>query len=219
MVLSQITKEEWAEIKKSKYKKDCCPCVLRLIGIPEDDASKMVEYFGTVADMTERDLLQYFSTKYTDFKFNINKFTFTDRESSIRLLGEIYNGLPHGYGGVCAFRRGPERNYTGHCVILYKDDVGEVFLLDAQAQAFYQGDTKIIKYFDDNNIIEINTIHSSHKVYGYTFLFWRGEKAKPMDTGEAKRKKTKRKKTKRKKSKHKKTKRKKTKRKKTKRIN
>ena len=162
--------------------------------------------------MVENDLLQYFREKYPDFIFGINTYNLTDREKSLQLLGELYQGLPHEHGGICAFRRGPEKNYTGHCIILYKNRNGENLLLDVQARELHSGDDDIIRYFDNNNIIQINTLSSNHKKYGYQLRFWLGEKGSLRRT--AKHKKTKRKKTKRKKTKRKKTKRKKTKRKK-----
>jgi hypothetical protein len=141
---------------------DCCPCAFRMLNIINDDDFKsMTKNFKKRGNWYGDDMENFFRKKYNDFEFSWVTADFRKSSSILdikKTLKELIIFIKPGYaiiGGVVNILG------QGHCVVLFKNKNGKVFILDAISKKKFDS---LTRYINMHRIIVLNFLFSYHKV-------------------------------------------------------
>lgn len=141
---------------------DCCPCAFRMLNIINDDDFKsMTKNFKKTGNWYGDDMENFFRKKYNDFEFSWVTADFRKASSILdikKTLKELIIFIKPGYaiiGGVVNILD------KGHCVVLFKDKNGKVFIFDATSKKKFDS---LTRYINIHRIVVLNFLFSYHKV-------------------------------------------------------
>lgn len=143
---------------------DCCPCAFRMLDIINDDEFKsMTKNFKKTGNWYKEDMENFFRKKYNDFEFSWLVADFRKASSLLdikKTLRELIIYIKPGYaimGGVVDILR------RGHCVVLFKNKNGKVFILDATIKKKFDS---LTRYINSHRVVVLNFLFSFHKQNG-----------------------------------------------------
>ena len=141
---------------------DCCPCAFRMLNIINDDDFKsMTKNFKGRGNWYKADMENFFRKKYDDFEFSWVAADFRKASSLLdikKTLKELIMFIKPGYaiigGTVNVLNR-------GHCIVLFKDKNGKIFILDATIKKKFDS---LTRYINLHRVVILNFLFSYHKV-------------------------------------------------------
>jgi hypothetical protein len=143
---------------------DCCPCAFRMLNIINDDGFKsMTKKFKKHGNWYKEDMENFFRKKYNDFEFSWLTADFRKASSLLdikKTLRELIIFIKPGYaimGGAVNILN------EGHCIVLFKDKNGKVFIFDA---TFKKKFDSLTRYINSHRIVILNFLFSFHKQNG-----------------------------------------------------
>lgn len=149
-----------------RVKRDCCPCVFKFLGMPEQTVNEMIEMIRNDKEklgITPEYIINGFNRVYPN---HVHTFYATDNISDLNhnqasgLIKNIWNSIPNGFAAIGGYRR---LDGGGHCVVFAKDKQGELLLFDVQVTMQYVGIENIINYFRENYISKLYMLNSIDK--------------------------------------------------------
>ena len=144
-----------------RIKKDCCPCVFKFLGMPEQTVNKLID--NNKDGLTPEYIINEFNRAYPD---HVHTFYVTDNVSDLNynqasgLIKNIWNSIPNGFAAIGGFK---QINGEGHCVVFAKDKQGEFVLFDVQLNMAHMGIKYINDYFKEKSISNLYMLNSIDK--------------------------------------------------------
>lgn len=143
---------------------DCCPCAFRMLNIINDDDFKsMTKKFKKRGNWYKDDMENFFREKYNDFEFSWITADFRKASSLLdvkKTLKELIMFIKPGYaiiGGTVNILN------QGHCVVLFKDKNGKIFIFDATSKQKFDS---LTRYINLHRVVVLNFLFSFHKENG-----------------------------------------------------
>ena len=143
---------------------DCCPCAFRMLNIINDDDFKsMTKKFKKRGNWYKDDMENFFREKYNDFEFSWITADFRKASSLLdvkKTLKELIMFIKPGYaiiGGTVNILN------QGHCVVLFKDKNGKIFIFDATTKQKFDS---LTRYINLHRVVVLNFLFSFHKENG-----------------------------------------------------
>lgn len=143
---------------------DCCPCVFKFLGMPEQTVNEMIDMIHNNKDgLSPEYIINGFNRAYPDY---VHTFYVTDNVSGLNfkqstgLIKNIWNTIPNGFAAIGGFKK---INGNGHCVVFAKDKQEELLLFDVQFNMAYKGIKDIINYFKEKSISNLYMLNSIDK--------------------------------------------------------
>ena len=137
----KIDTEKIFELESPHRKRmDCCPCTFRFLNLINDKEFDIIlDLYGNVG-MFREDIIGFFKNKYEyyneDYSFELEEADFqnaTRKEVGDTILG-LFKYIRKGYGIIGGITR---QNNTSHCVLLFRDNNGKPYILDAQSNDIF----------------------------------------------------------------------------------
>ena len=143
---------------------DCCPCAFRMLNIINDDDFKsMTKKFKKRGNWYKDDMENFFREKYNDFEFSWITADFRKASSLLdvkKTLKELIMFIKPGYaiiGGTVNILN------QGHCIVLFKDTNGKIFIFDATSKQKFDS---LTRYINLHRVVVLNFLFSFHKENG-----------------------------------------------------
>ena len=124
------------------FPNDCCPCVFKLLGAPEEVLLQLFQY----QDFNKRGMM---TQEITDFYENIDpdyKYEFFSIIKPYNILGwvkKIFGNITPGYATLGGIERA---NGSKHCIVFAKDESHKIYLFDPQNNHYRKGKEEIEDY-------------------------------------------------------------------------
>ena len=143
---------------------DCCPCAFRMLNIiTDDDFKTMTKNFKKRGNWSKNDMENFFREKYSDFEFSWVAADFRKASSLLdikKTLKELIIFIKPGYaiiGGTVNILN------QGHCIILFKDKDGKIFIFDATSKKKFDS---LTRYINSHRVVVLNFLFSFHRQNG-----------------------------------------------------
>ena len=170
----QINMDKIFELQSPHRKKmDCCPCTFRFLELINDnDFDDIIDKYGNVG-MFREDIIEFFTKKYylyeDDYYFVMEEADFENasrREVGDTILG-LFKYIRKGYGVIGGITR---QDNTSHCVLLFRDNQGKPYILDAQSNEIFTEPNPVDgnsfeHFFRVNHVRKLFYLNSYHKKF------------------------------------------------------
>lgn len=140
---------------------DCCPCAFRMLNIiTDEDFKSMTKNFKKRGNWGKNDMEDFFKKKYSDFDFSWLSADFRKASSILdikKTLKELIIFIKPGYaimGGTVNILN------QGHCIVLFKDKNGKIFIFDATSKKKFDS---LTRYINSHRVVILNFLFSFHK--------------------------------------------------------